>query len=37
LHQQIENNHAEIRKLRRVIKLVNKSFSAGYFKLLFYK
>ncbi|CAF1093948.1 unnamed protein product [Rotaria sordida] len=29
LHQQIENNQAEIRKLRRVIKLVNKSFSAG--------
>lgn len=29
LHQQIQTNHAEIRKLRRVIKLVNKSFSAG--------
>ena len=29
LHQQIQTNHAEIRKLRRVSKLVNKSFSAG--------
>nr|ADD91458.1 myosin V-like protein [Adineta vaga] len=29
LHQQIQSNNAEIRKLRRVIKLVNKSFSAG--------
>jgi len=29
LHQQIQTNQAEIRKLRRVIKLVNKSFSAG--------
>jgi len=29
IHQQIQTNQAEIRKLRRVIKLVNKSFSAG--------
>lgn len=32
LHQHIQTNHAEIRKLRRVIKLVNKSFSAGKLK-----